>query len=304
MRKLKGFAAGAISAALVLSCGLGAFAEEAATETAEEELEVITVGASATPHAEILDFVQDAIKECGYELEIIIFDDYVLPNVALADEEIDANYFQHTPYLDSYNEANGTDLIGAAKIHYEPFGIYGNGIDDLADLKEGATIIIPADDSNETRALFLLQQEGLIELDADAAVLTGVTTLDIVDDHGYKITAVQADTVSAQLDNSDEGSIAVINGNYALQAGLKIADALAIEDASGEAAQTYANVIAIRPEDEDSDKINALLAVLLTPEVADFMDEEYNGAVLPVFETEEEEETTEESFTENYAEAE
>ena len=298
MKKFDRFASLSLAAALVLSCGIAASAEEASSDASEGELEVITVGASATPHAEILEFVQDAIEEYGYKLDIIIFDDYVLPNVALADEELDANYFQHTPYLDAYNEANGTDLVGAEKIHYEPFGIYGNGVDDLADLEEGATIIIPADDSNETRALFLLQQEGLIDLDADATVLTGVTTLDIADDHGFKITAVQADTVSAQLDNSDEGSIAVINGNYALQAGLKISDALAIEDASGEAAQTYANVIAVRPDDVDSDKIQALLSVLLTPEVADFMNEEYNGAVLPVFELEEEEESTEEISTE------
>ena len=300
MKKTKKLAAVSLAAALAVLGTGSVFAEEVSTEA--EELEVITIGASATPHAEILEELQEVIKDYGYELDIIIFDDYVLPNRSLADGEIDANYFQHTPYLDSYNEANGTDLISAAKVHYEPFGIYGNEIDDLADLKEGATIIIPADDSNETRALFLLQQEGLIELDADATVLTGVTTLDIKDDHGYNISAVQADTVPAQLENSDEGSIAVINGNYALQAGLKVANALAIEDASGEAAQTYANIIAVRPGDEESDKIQALLSVLLTSDIADFMNETYDGAVLPVFETEEDELATEEEIIEETTE--
>ena len=132
---------------------------------------VITVGASATPHAEILEQVKQALADEGYELKIVTYDDYVLPNQALADGTLDANYFQHKPYLDSFNAKNGTNLVSVGAIHYEPFGIYGNGVTDLKGLAKGATIIIPADDSNETRALFLLQQEGLIKLpdDADAA---------------------------------------------------------------------------------------------------------------------------------------
>ena len=165
---------------------------------------------------------------------------------ALADGTLDANYFQHKPYLDSFNAKNGTSLVSVGAIHYEPFGIYGNGVTDLKDLANGATIIIPADDSNETRALFLLQQEGLIKLPDDADAAKGVSTLDIVDDGGYNIVTVQADTVPAQLKNASAGTIAVINGNYALAAGLNISDALATENADGTAAQTYANIIAVR----------------------------------------------------------
>jgi len=256
---------------------------EEVTEAQNIEKELITVGASSTPHAEILEQVKDNLADAGYELKIVIFDDYVLPNKALDDGELDANYFQHEPYLLSFNEANKTDLISAGSVHYEPFGIYGNGITDLANLEEGATIIIPADDSNETRALLLLQQEGLITLPEDASAAVGVTTLDIVDNGGYNVTSVQADTVPAQLANSDEGSIAVVNGNYALQAGLKVADALAIEDASGDAAQTYSNIIAVRTDDKDNEKTKALLEALLTEEVSTYMEESYDGAVLPVF---------------------
>ncbi len=247
------------------------------------ELEKIIVGASSTPHAEILEQVKAAMAEQGYELEIVVYDDYVLPNKALDDGEIDANYFQHSPYLESFNASNGTDLVAATLVHYEPFGVYGKGVSDLSELADGATIIIPADDSNETRALLLLQQEGLITLPDDASAAVGVTTLDIVDNGGYNVVPVQADSVPAQLDNSDEGTIAVINGNYALQAGLKVADALAIEDASGDAAQTYANIIAVRNGDESSEKIQALINALQTEAVKDYIAEAYNGAVVAIF---------------------
>ena len=244
---------------------------------------VIKVGASSTPHAEILEQLKESLKKDGYELEIVVYDDYVLPNQALAEGTLDANYFQHTPYLNSYNASNGTDLVSAALIHYEPFGLYGNGVDAVADIAPGATILIPADDSNETRALLLLAQEGLIELPADASAEKGVTTLDIVDAKGFDVQAVQADTVPAQLANSDPGTVAVINGNYALQAGLKVADALAIEDASGDAAQTYANVIAVRNGDENSEKTQALIAALESDSVKQYIADKYNGAVVALF---------------------
>ena len=260
-------------------------AADTAADTAEApaELEVIKVGASATPHAEILESVKDALAAEGYDLQVVIYDDYILPNKALADGELDANYFQHTPYLNSYNASNGTDLVSAALIHYEPFGIYGNGVTSLADLAEGATILIPADDSNETRALLLLQQEGLIKLPDDASAEKGVNHLDIVDDGGYNVTPVQADTVPSVLANSDAGTLAVINGNYALAAGLKVADALAIEDASGDAAQTYANVVAVREADKDSAKTVALVKALQSETVKNFIAETYNGAVVAIF---------------------
>lgn len=256
---------------------------EAAETTAADGDNVIKIGATSTPHGEILEFVKDKLAEQGYDLQITIYDDYVLPDKAVADGELDANYYQHTPYLNSFNEANGTDLVSVASIHYEPFGLYANGIASVADIPEGATIVIPADDSNETRALLLLAQEGLITLPEGANALDGVKTLDIVDDHGFNITTVQADTVAAQFANAGNGSLAVINGNYALAAGLKIADAIASEDASGDAAQTYANIIAVKSGNENLPKIQALVSALETDEVKDFIAENYNGAVVAIF---------------------
>ena len=279
-----------VSLALALTLALSAFMfagcskkDETKSSGGTSDDKTITVGASSTPHAEILEQIKDELKKDGYTLKIVVYDDYVLPNKALADGTIDANYFQHKPYLDSFNKENGTDLVSAAAIHYEPFGIYGNGVSDLKTLKEGATIIIPADDSNETRALLLLQQEGIIKLADGANAHDGVTTLDIVDDGGYKIQAVQADTVAAQLGNSDEGTIAVINGNYAIQAGLKIADALATEDAKGDAAQTYANIVAVKKENENSAKTKALVNALKTDAVKEYIEKTFNGAVVAIY---------------------
>lgn len=276
--------------ALLLSLSLTAFVfagcskeEKKEENQTSQEKQTITVGATATPHAEILEQVVDTLAEEGYELKIVTYDDYVLPNKALNDNELDANYFQHKPYLDSFNASNSTDLVSAASIHYEPFGLYANGVESIADVKKGATIIIPADDSNETRALLLLAQEGLIKLPDDASAAKGVTTLDIVDDGGFTIQPVQADTVPAQLNNSDKGTLAVINGNYALQAGLKVENALAIEDVSGDAAQTYANIIAVKKGNENSDKIQALINALKTDKVKKFIEEKYNGAVVSMF---------------------
>lgn len=243
----------------------------------------IVVGASATPHAEILEQVKSILAEQGYTLEIRVFDDYVLPNKALTDKELDANYFQHTPYLNSYNASNNTDLVAAAAIHYEPFGLYGNGVSSVADIAADATILVPADDSNETRALLLLAQEGLITLKEGANATDGVTTLDIKDAKGHDVKAINAETVPAQLKNSDKGTVAVINGNYALAAGLKIADALATESREGDAAKTYANIIAVRKGDENSEKIKALIAALETATVKTYIENTYNGAVEPMF---------------------
>ena len=226
------------------------------------EDKTITIAASAVPHAQILEQAAAILAEEGYDLQIVIYDDYILPNTALEDGDLDANYFQHTPYLNSFNESNGTHLVSVGKIHYEPFGIYGNSVEDLKELPAGATIIIPGDDSNGTRALLLLQQEGLITLPEDASVDNGITVLDIVDDGGYKISAVNAETIPAQLKNSNEGTIAVINYNYALAGGFKISDAIAIEDASGDAAQTYGNIVAVKEGNEENPAVLALVAAL------------------------------------------
>lgn len=267
-----------LSFALVLVLALGVLCA-CGGDKAEN---VIRVGASSTPHAEILEQIKDDLKDAGYTLEIVVYDDYILPNKGVTDGELDANYFQHTPYLNSYNADNGTDIVSAGLVHYEPFGIYGNGVNELASLAAGATILIPADDSNETRALFLLQQEGLITLPADASAEAGVSHLDIVDNGGYNIVPVEAQMVPAQLKNSDEGTIAVINGNYAIGAGLKIADALASEDASGEAAQTYANIVAVQKGNENTDKIKALVEALQSEKVVAYIAETYDGAVVSI----------------------
>ena len=282
-----------LSALLLVAAlaGCASKSEPASTETASTDtaastdgkLETLKVGASSTPHAEILEQVKDTLAAEGYDLQIVIYDDYVLPNQSLADGSLDANYFQHTPYLNSFNASNGTDLVSAAKIHYEPFGLYGNDVASVADIASDATILIPADDSNETRALLLLAQEGLIELPADASAEKGVTTLDIVDAKGHDVQPLQADTVPAQLANSNPGTVAVINGNYALQAGLHASDALAIEDASGDAAQTYANIIACRAGEENSAKIQALVKALQSDAVKDYIENTYNGAVVAIF---------------------
>lgn len=242
----------------------------------------IVVGASSTPHAEILEQVKDVLAEQGYTLEIKVFDDYILPNTSLDNGDLDANYFQHKPYLDSFNASNGTKIVSAAAIHYEPFGLYGNGITSLENVPSGTTIIVPADDSNETRALFLLQQEGLITLAEGSTVEKGVTVLDIADNKGYNVIHVQADTVPAVLAN-ESNSLAVVNGNYALAAGLKIEDALATEDASGDAAQLYANIIAVREGEENSAKTKALIEALMTTKIKEYIANKYNGAVMAIF---------------------
>lgn len=276
------FLAAALSALALTGCNSASTSTGNSSANTGDKT-VIKVGATSTPHGEILEFVKSDLAEQGYDLQITIYDDYVLPNKALADGELDANYFQHTPYLNSYNKSNGTELVSAASIHYEPFGLYGNGVDSVKSVAAGASIVIPADDSNETRALLLLAQEGLITLPEGANAVDGVTTLDIVDNHGYKITAVQADTVAAQFNNSDKGSLAVINGNYALAAGLNAKDALAVEDASGSAAQTYANIIAVKKGEENSDKINALVNALKTDKVKKYIEDTYKGAVIAIF---------------------
>ena len=239
----------------------------------------LKIGASSTPHAELLEIVKPKLAEQGIDLDIVIYDDYVLPNTALQDGTLDANYFQHAPYMNSFNEANGTDLVSAGLVHYEPMGIYSTTLKDLKELAKGATILVPDDVSNQTRALLLLQQEGLIELPEDASVETAPSVLDIKDAKGYTVQAAQADAVPSLLANSPKGTIAVINYNYALNAGFKTTDALAIEDAEGNAAQTYANLVAVRRGDEDRPEIKALVEALQDGAVEAFNEKTGAGIV-------------------------
>ncbi len=246
---------------------------------------VIKVGASSTPHAEILEQVKDDLKEVGYTLKIQVMDDYVTPNIALQEGELDANYFQHLPYLLDFNANNNTQLVSAGAIHYEPFGVYGKNVSqsDFDSIKTGRTILIPNDGSNCTRALFVLQDEGYITLREGVSANDTLSDLDIADNHGNEIELVEASTIPAQLENATSGTIAVINGNYALAASLSIADALATENASGEAAILYANIIAVKEGNEENEKIVALLNALKSQEVYDFINATYNGAVMPSF---------------------
>ena len=253
-----------------------------AAETPSGEREKIVVGASSTPHAEILEAVSGELEALGYELDIKIFDDYVMPNLALADGEIDANYFQHEPYLLNFNAENGTDLVSAAAIHYEPMGIYGGSKSSLDELAEGDIIAVPNDGTNEARALLLLQDQGLITLKEgiDASTETA-TILDIAENpKNLEIVEMEAKNIPHSL---PDVAFAVINGNYALQAGLTGNDALASESADSDAAQTYANILAVRAGEEDSAKTQALITALTSETCRQFIEETYSGAVVPIF---------------------
>lgn len=241
---------------------------------------VIKVGASVTPHAEILEAVKDDLAKEGYTLEIIEYNDYVLPNTALESGDLDANYFQHKPYLDDFNEKNGTHIVLAAGIHYEPFGIFAGKESDLSKLKDGAVIAVPNDATNEARALLLLEDNGLIKLKDGVGV--AATVLDIEENpHNIEIKELEAAQVARAAQDVD---IIAVNGNYALEAGIKIEDALALESADSVAAQTYANIIAVKSGNENSEKTKALVNALKTEKVKKFIEEHYNGAVVAIFE--------------------
>lgn len=237
----------------------------------------LKVGASPTPHAELLAEAAKKLKPQGIELEIIEYSDYVQPNVALESKELDANYFQHKPYLDDFCQQRGAPLKSLGPVHYEPFGIYGGRAKDLKQLKPKSIVSVPNDATNEGRALLLLQDVGLIELHPDAGLTA--TTRDIVKNPlNLQIEEIEAPQLARSLPDVD---LAVINGNYAILGGLKIADALAVEAADSKAAKTYANVIAIREGDENRPELKALYEALTSPEIGELMKGKYAGAVLP-----------------------
>ena len=237
----------------------------------------IKVGASPTPHAEILKEANEVLKPQGFEIQIVEFSDYVQPNLALESKELDANFFQHKPYLDDFNKEKGTSLDAMATVHYEPFGIYAGKTKSLKDLKDGAVVAVPNDTTNEARALLLLQSEGFIKL-KDGAGLTA-TRRDIVENpKRLKIEELEAAQLVRALPDVD---IAIINGNYAILGGLKVKDALAAESADSVAATTYANIIAVRKGDENRPELQALVKALKGDKVKAFMKEKYEGAVVP-----------------------
>lgn len=239
---------------------------------------VIKVAASATPHAEILEQAKLLLEAKGYDLQVTMFDDYVQPNEVVESGDFDANYFQHIPYLESFNEEKGTHLVNAGGIHYEPFGIYPGTKASLDELADGDSIAVPNDTTNEARALLLLQDNGIITL-KEGAGLTA-TKNDIVE-NPYNVDIVELE--AAQVPRvKDEVSFMVLNGNYALEAGFSVAkDAIAYEKADSEAAKTYVNVIAVKEGNENSDKIKALVEVLTSQEIKDYINNTYDGAVIP-----------------------
>lgn len=240
---------------------------------------VITVGATPAPHAEILEVAKEVLAEEGYTLDIVEFDDYIMPNDAVEEGELDANYFQHITYMNQFNEDNGYHLVSVGSIHYEPFGLYVGKTASIEELADGAQVAIPNDATNGGRALLLLEQEGLITLKEGAGITATVN--DIVDNpKNLEIVELEARLLPDSLKDVD---LAVINGNYAIDAGLKISDALAIESAEGEAATAYANVLTVKEGNENDEGVQALLAALESDEVRTFIEETYDGAVVPLF---------------------
>lgn len=243
-----------------------------------EEGKTIAVAASATPHAEILEQAAPLLEEKGYTLEVTVFDDYVIPNEVVESGDFDANYFQHIPYLESFNDEKGTHLANAGGIHYEPFGIYPGTKDSLDDIEDGDTIAVPNDTSNEARALLLLQDNGIITLKDGVGLEATVT--DIVENpHNVEIVELEAAQVARV---AQETSYVVLNGNYALQADFSVAnDALAYEKSDSEAAKTYVNVICVKEGNEENEGIQALVEVLKSDEIKDYINSTYDGAVIP-----------------------
>ncbi len=277
----------ALSLAVVLVLALAACTggteptqQPGASNTPKTETVKLKVAASATPHAEILAQVKDDLAEQGIDLVVTEYGDYVIPNTAVEDGDEDVNYFQHQPYLDQFNAENNTHLVSVAAIHYEPLGIYPGKTAALADLPDGALIGVPNDATNEARALQLLEAQGLIKVREGAGL--NATPNDIVDNpRNLKFKELEA----AMLPNvTTEMDLAVINGNYALQAGFSSAkDALALEDAQSEAAQTFANVIVVKEGNENNEAVKALVKALQSDKVKDYINSTYEGNVQPIF---------------------
>ena len=287
----------ALAAGVLSACGstketAPAETESAAQETAPAETEgaaqeaaesteakgTIKVAATSVPHAEILEAAKPILAQQGWNLEVTEFQDYVQPNEVVEAGDFDANYFQHVPYLNSFNEEKGTHLVSVGEIHYEPLGIYPGTASDLANIEDGAEIAIPNDTTNEARALLLLQDNGLITLKDGVGI--EATVNDIAENpHNIKFNELEAAQVSRVL---PEVSYAVLNGNYALEAGLNAQkDALAIETSDSEAAKTYVNIIVVKEGNENNEGVNALVDVLKSDEIKKFINDTYQGSVVP-----------------------
>lgn len=276
LRKVLSVAAvAALAVSLVTGCG----ADKKEEGADKKESKKIVVGASPSPHAEILNEAKALLKEKGYELEIKEYSDYVLPNTAVEEDEIDANYFQHITYMNNFNEEHGTHLVSAGEIHYEPFGIYPGTAKNLDELKDGDKIAVPNDTTNEARALLLLEAQGIITLKEDAGL--NATKKDIAENpKNIEIVELEAAQIPRVL---TDVAFACMNGNYALDAGYTAEkDALAVEDGTSDAVKAYVNVIAVKEGSENNDAVKALVEVLKGEEIRTFIENTYNGAVVSV----------------------
>ena len=273
----------ALAAAAALTLSLAACSGNNSSSTADNSSSdasstVIRVGASPSPHAEILEFAKDQLAAKGYELEIVEFTDYVMPNVALYEGDLDANFYQHTPYLDNYNEQNGTDLVSACKVHFEPMGLYSEILTSVSDVAEGSKVGVPNDPTNEARALNLLEAQGLIKLREGAGL--NATPLDI-EENPLNLEFVELE--AAQLPrNLSEFAIAAINGNYAIEAGI-LDKVIVNEAADSESAQEYANILAVQSGELETDKTKALVEALTSDETREFINTQYEDQFIPVF---------------------
>ena len=275
MKKLVALALAGVLAVGTLA-GCGAKKESGSEKSGDDK--VITVAASATPHAEILEEAKPLLKEKGYDLQVKVFDDYVQPNEVVESGEFDANYFQHIPYLESFNEEKGTHLVVAGKIHYEPFGIYPGTKKTLDEIADGDKIAVPNDTTNEARALLLLQDNGILTLKDGVGLEATVNDIE-ENPHNIEIVELEAAQIARV---TGEMAYVVLNGNYALQAGYSVSkDSLAYEKADSEAAKTYVNVIAVKEGNEENEGIKALVEVLKSDDIKKFIEEKYDGAVSP-----------------------
>ena len=267
----------ALAGVLVVGALTGCGSSKSESSDKKTDDKKITVAASATPHAEILEEAKTLLKDKGYELEVKVFDDYVQPNNVVESGEFDANYFQHVPYLEQFNEEKGTHLVVAGKIHYEPFGIYPGTKKDLKDIAKGDKIAVPNDTTNEARALLLLQDNGIIKLKDGAGIKATVNDIE-ENPNNIEIVELEAAQVPRVV---NEVAYVVLNGNYALEANYtEKKDALAYEKSDSEAAKTYVNVIAVKEGNENSEKIKALVDVLKSDSIKKFINEKYDGAVI------------------------
>lgn len=263
--------------AAVLSCGLLVGCGGNASAGADDK--TIKIGASPSPHAEILAQVEEAVAAQGYTLEVIEYNDYVIPNTAVDQGELDANFFQHKPYLDDFNANNGTDIVSVAAIHFEPLGIYSASVTEVSEIGEGALIGVPNDATNEARALLLLEANGLITLKEGAGVSATINDIES-NPLNLEIKEIEAAQLPLSLLDLDA---AVINGNYAISGGLKVSDAIALEESTSIAADTYANIVAVKAGNEDSEKVQVLINALKSDAVKAYIESTYAGAVVPVF---------------------